>query len=99
LIADLYPNRRIPSEIQFLALQRLNGGPNIATLKGYTREQKRMGLLLALESDAHLVVWQGEALIVWGLNKDRDVSELEIMVPLNIQTRKKGTQIRRSSKR
>jgi hypothetical protein len=58
-----------------------------------------MGLLLALESDAHLVVWQGEALIVWGLNKDRDVSELEIKVPLNIQTRKKGTQIRRSSKR
>jgi len=47
--------------IRLLALERLHGGPNLTRRQGFTKEQKREALLLALDWDRHLFVWKGEA--------------------------------------
>jgi hypothetical protein len=85
---DMYERGRIPPMIRLLALERLHGGPNLATRKGLTREQKQEALLLTLDWDRHLFLWKGEAKIVWGLYKDALIEERQIKVPLNIHTRK-----------
>jgi hypothetical protein len=74
--------------IRLLALERLHGGPNLTRRQGFTKEQKREALLLALDWDRHLFVWKGEAKIVWGISKDALIEERQIKVPLNIHTRK-----------
>lgn len=88
MTAGIYQDGRIPSEIRLLALERLHGGPNLATRKGLTREQKREALLLTLECDPHLFIYKGEAKIVWGIYKDALIEERQVKVPLNIHTRK-----------
>jgi hypothetical protein len=87
-VADIYEDGRIPPIIRLLALERLHGGPNLTSRKGFTKEQKREALLLALNWDRHLFVWKGEAKIVWGISKDALIEERQIKVPLNIHTRK-----------
>ncbi len=86
--AEIYEEGRIPPMIRLLALERLHGGPNLTRRQGFTKEQKREALLLALDWDRHLFVWKGEAKIVWGISKDALIEERQIRVPLNIHTRK-----------
>lgn len=88
---DIYPDGRIPSTIRLLALDRLHGGPNLATRKGFTRAEKREALLLVREWNPHQAFWEGERLILLGVQKDRDISGLDIKVPINIQTRRPRT--------
>jgi len=77
--------------IRLLALERLHGGPNLVRRKGFTKEQKREALLLALDWDRHLFLWKGEAKIVWGIYKDALIEERQIKVPLNIHKSKSRT--------
>lgn len=98
-VVGLYPDGNIPDKIRALAVERLHGGPSLATpRKGYSREQRRIALLLVRDWNRDQAFWRGEQLILLGVDKDRDISELEIRVPINIQTRKPRIQTRRSKR-
>jgi len=93
-IADIYPDGRIPSDVRLLALERLHGTASIARAKGYTSRQIKVALLQIREWNPDKFFWQNEVLILWGVNKDRDIGGLEPKVPINIQTRQKQIKLR-----
>jgi hypothetical protein len=95
---DQYPS--ISHEVRLLAIERLHGSKSIAGRRGFTLKQKREALLLVLNWNPHHAFWKNEQLIIYGLNKNVDLSEerIQIKVPLNIQTRKPRIQIKRKSK-
>lgn len=60
----------IPVQIRLLALQRLSGGSSLEPKKAGSRQLNTMALLLALEVNENLALYDGELALVRGVGRN-----------------------------